>query len=104
MHETGIARSLLGEVERIALLYGGPKVASVRVRMGAHFPFSEAHLRAHFTEAAKGTVAERATLIVERGTDPTEPLAQDVALVSIDVEDILPMTVRAASISAKHRR
>ena len=90
MHETGIARSLVGEVERIARRYGDPQVESVRVRMGVLCPFSEAHLRAHFAGAAKGTVAERATLIVEHGTDPTEPLAQDVALVSVDVEDIVP--------------
>jgi len=108
MHETGIVKSLIHEVERIARQYGEHEpqawaVKSVRVQLGALCPFSEGHMRDHFIYEAKGTVAERAKLVVGHGTDPTDPLAQDVTLLSIDVEEILPGAVRAANVSARRR-
>jgi len=101
MHETGVIKSLIREVERVALRYGATKVLTVTVRTGALSPFSEDHLREHFQQQSIGTVAEQARLIVEVGTSPTDPLAQDVVLVSIEVEEILPMVRRAGTVSAK---
>jgi Hydrogenase/urease nickel incorporation, metallochaperone, hypA len=108
MHEMGLVKALIQEVERIARSYGAPKVLSVRVRMGALCPFSEGRLLEHFLREAKGTVAERAKLVIERGTDPADPLdfaslrldahALDVTLLSIEVEDLLPMTLRATNV------
>lgn len=97
MHETGLVKSLLHEVERVAMRNEAPKVLSVRVRMGALCPFSEGHLREHFVHESKGTVTEHATLIVERGDDPLDPSAQDVVLLNLEVEDILPFTLPADS-------
>lgn len=107
MHETGLVKSLIHEVERIARSYGDPRVLSVRVRMGALCPFSESHLREHFARETKGTAAEYACLIVECGADPIDPAAldaaaQDVTLLSIEVEDALPATMLAASMDAGH--
>jgi len=101
MHETGVIKSLIREVERVALRYGATKVLTVTVRTGALSPFSEDHLREHFQQQSIGTVAEQARLIVEVGASPTDPLAQDVVLVSIEVEEILPMVRRAGTVSAK---
>jgi hydrogenase nickel incorporation protein HypA/HybF len=91
MHETGLVKSLLHEVDRIAMQYNETEVLLVRVRVGALCPFSEEHLREHFVHEAKGTVAEHAALAVEHGTDPADPLAQDVVLLSIEVEDQMPV-------------
>lgn len=101
MHETGITKSLVHEVERLARRYGSPKIVALNIHVGALCPFSEDHVREHFNQEAQGTVAEHARLNIERGIDPTEPLAQDVALVSIEIEDIVPMVVRSRSVSAK---
>ena len=101
MHETGVIKSLIREVERVALRYGATKVLTVTVGTGALSPLSENHLREHFQLQSIGTVAEQARLIVEVGASPTDPLAQDVVLVSIEVEEILPMVRRAGTVSAK---
>jgi hydrogenase nickel incorporation protein HypA/HybF len=94
MHETGIVRSLIHEVERAASGHGGARVLSVTVRMGALCPFSESHLYEHFLHDTKGTVAENAWLIIERDSYPEDVArldasAQDLVLLSIEVEDAL---------------
>jgi len=83
MHETGTVRSLIREVELIASQYGESNVLSVQVRLGALSPFSEEHLREHFVQEAEGTMLEDATLVVELGTKISDPLAQDLILLSI---------------------
>lgn len=93
MHETGIITSLIHEVERVANQYGGAKVISIKVRIGALSPFSDSHLLEHFQQQAKYTAVEQAWLVIEHGTDPTEPLAQDVTLLSVEIEDILSIAV-----------
>ena len=110
MHETGIARSLVHEAERVASHYSeyaphGWAVSSVRVRMGALCPFSEDHLREHFTQAAIGTAVERANLVVEHAPEPLDSSAldadaQQVILLSINVEDAMPVIALTTSLSA----
>ena len=94
MHETGIVRSLIHEVEKAASGHGGARVLSVTVRMGALCPFSESHLYEHFLHDTRGTAAENAWLIIERESYPEDMAeldanAQDLMLLSIEVEDIL---------------
>ena|SRR6476659_7567590 len=110
MHETGIARSLIREAERVARRYGeyapnGWAVSSVRVRMGALCPFSEDHLREHFIQAAQGTSVEHARLVIEHAAEPLDSSALDadaqhVILLSINVEDAVPVIARTTSVSA----
>ncbi len=101
MHETGIARSLVHEAERAARHYSeyapnGWAVSSVRVRMGALCSFSEDHLREHFMQAAQGTAIEGATLVIDHAAEPLDSSALDadaqhVILLSINVEDAVPV-------------
>jgi hydrogenase nickel incorporation protein HypA/HybF len=110
MHETGIARSLVREVERVARRYGENTpdswaISSVRVRMGALCPFSEDHLREHFMQAAIGTAVEHANLVIEHAAEPLDSSAldaddQQVILLSINVVDDMPMIARTTRISA----
>ena len=97
MHETGIVRSLIHEVERAASAYGKARVLSVTVWMGALCPFSESHLYEHFLHDTRGTVAENAWLIIEHESCPEDMAgldanAQDLVLLSIEVEDVLAMS------------
>lgn len=94
MHETGIIRALIREVERAAAQNHSSKVLGIRVRIGALSSFSDSHLLEHFQYQAKSTIAEHARLVIEHGTDPADPLAQDVALLSIEIEDTSPVTVQ----------
>jgi hydrogenase nickel incorporation protein HypA/HybF len=101
MHETGIARSLIREAERVARRYSeyapdGWAVSSVRVRMGALCPFSEDHLREHFEQAAQGTAVEHARLVIEHEAEPLDSSALDadaqhVVLLSINIQDTAPV-------------
>ncbi|MEO8285212.1 MAG: hydrogenase/urease maturation nickel metallochaperone HypA [Chloroflexota bacterium] len=97
MHETGLAKSLIHEVERVQKLYGGSNIQSVRVRMGALCPFSEGHLQEHYHHESKGTVAEHAHLFIEHSTDITDPLAQVVVLLSIEVEDVASLELAGSA-------
>jgi Zn finger protein HypA/HybF involved in hydrogenase expression len=100
MHESGLVRSLLREIESVARqddsMGSEVVVRSVRLRMGALSPFSEGHLREHFIHEAKGTIVEGATLIVEHPMEPAvlpdcdlpafDASAQDLVLLSIEVQ------------------
>lgn len=107
MHESGIVQSLLREVERIARRHAGPKVLKVRVRIGALCPLSEEHLREHFAQLAEGTVAANARLLVDHQPEPADAstldsAAQSITLVSLEVEDIVPITVDVARQRTHH--
>jgi len=76
-------------VEWIARQYGESNVLSVQVRVGALASFSKEHLREHFVREARGTLADHATLVIEQGTEITDPMAQDLTLLSIQCGDTI---------------
>ena len=85
MHEKAVMDDLIRKLEAEARAEGGGRVTRIRVRLGALSHFTEAHFREHFEDAARGTLAEGATVEAELRTDPTEPAAQGVVLESIDL-------------------
>lgn len=88
MHEAHLMSGLLRSVEQAVLEAGGEcRVVAVSVRMGALCHISPGHFREHFDRETVGTVAEKATLTLEVSTDTGDPLAQDIVLTSIVVED-----------------
>jgi len=76
---------LVREIESVARAERAHRVTRVRVRLGALSHFTPEHFRDHFEDAARGTVAEAATVEVEVATDPTDSDAQAVRLESVDV-------------------
>jgi hydrogenase nickel incorporation protein HypA/HybF len=86
MHEKAVMDDLMRTIEARALLEGAGRVTAVRVRLGALSHFTPAHFREHFEDAARGTIAEGASVDAEVGSDYLEPGAQGVVLESIDVE------------------
>lgn len=87
MHEASLMRNLMGKVEQLAREHGAGRVTRLQVKLGALSHFSPDHFREHFERAARGTVAEDASLEIELLTDISDPRAQDVVLESVDVED-----------------
>jgi hydrogenase nickel incorporation protein HypA/HybF len=77
---------LMRKLEAEAHAEGARRITRIRVRLGALSHFTEAHFREHFEDAARGTLAEGATVDAELRTDPTEAGAQGVVLESVDVE------------------
>ena len=66
---------------------GANQVTRVKVWCGALSHMTRAHFAEHFELAAKGTLAEHATLDITISDDPAHDRAQDVVLESIDVAD-----------------
>ncbi len=86
MHEQALMDDLMRKLESAAAAEGARRVTRIRVRLGALSHFSPEHFREHFEDAARGTIAEGATVEATSEHDPTEPGAQSVLLESVDVE------------------
>jgi hydrogenase nickel incorporation protein HypA/HybF len=87
MHELSLIADLLRKIETIAREQQADKVIAVKVSIGALAHISPEHLLEHFVEAARGTMAEGARLETEILTDIADPHAQEILLVSIEIED-----------------
>ena len=87
MHEASLIANLLRKITAIAHEQQASKVVGVHVSLGALSHISPDHLREHFVHAAHGTVADGAQLEIAVHTEPSDPLAQEVWLDSIEVED-----------------
>jgi len=87
VHEASLMADLLHKITTLAEVQQASKVTGVHITLGALSHLSPGHLRQHFALAAQGTVAEGARLDIDARTDITEPLALDIRLDSIEVED-----------------
>lgn len=86
MHEFSLMNSLMNRVYAAASENGSKRILSVKVRIGALSHISPHHFREHFKEAAKGSLAENAKLIVKLDSDQTSSTAQEIFLESVEIE------------------
>ena len=86
MHELSLVASLCAQAEAAACADGARRVTALTVRLGALSHLSPQHLRDHLARAAAGSMLEGARLDVTVGTDPADPAAQEIELVSLEVE------------------
>ena len=86
MHEMSLISNLLNKIETIAQEQQAPHVSRATVRLGALSHISVDHFHEHFVEGTKGTIAEGAQLDIEVSDDINDPNAQDILLLSVDVE------------------
>ena len=93
MHERALMGDLLRKIEEVARTGGATRVTRVAVRLGALSHFTPAHFRAHFADAALGTLAEGAEVDALPDDDLTAAGARDVVLESVEVEVPDPVTV-----------
>ena len=84
MHESGLTRALVREIVRAAAREGATKVVRAKVRIGALAGISPDHLREHFIIAARGSVAEDASLEVEMAAEDQEPHANGILLETLE--------------------
>lgn len=82
MHEMSLLRGLMAQIDDIARKNAAKRVRVVRLKLGPLAHIEPDHLREHFIEAARGTVAESARLEIET----TEDL-HELTLESIDIEN-----------------
>jgi hydrogenase nickel incorporation protein HypA/HybF len=81
MHESSLLTNLMKQIEAISRENGGKRVAVVRLKLGPLMPIDPEHLREHFRDASRGTVAEQARLEIESSEDWHE-----LTLESLDLE------------------
>ncbi len=82
MHELSLLRGLLGQIEQIARRHGAERVSVVRLRLGPLAHIEPDHLRGHFIDAARGTVADGACLEIETTDELHELSLESVDLVA----------------------
>ena len=85
MHELSLIADLMRKVESIAAGEKAAKVLEVNVKLGALAHISPEHFCDHFAQAARGTIAEDARLLVELSEDAQDPQAQEIVLESVTV-------------------
>jgi hydrogenase nickel incorporation protein HypA/HybF len=85
MHEMSLMRDLLRQIDSLAREQGATRVVSVGLRLGALAHISPSHLREHFVDGARGSVAEGARLDIEASDDTADPQAQSIVLTRIEV-------------------
>ncbi|MCI4340118.1 MAG: hydrogenase maturation nickel metallochaperone HypA [Thermoplasmata archaeon] len=85
MHEEALLRDLLRKTGEVAAANGATRVRSLTVWVGALSHLSDSQFRARFALAAEGSVAEGAQLRIERSEDVSDPRAQGIVLVSVEV-------------------
>jgi hydrogenase nickel incorporation protein HypA/HybF len=86
VHEASLIRSLLRQVLAQASEAGAVRVVGLTVRLGALAHLSPEHFDEHFRQAARGTLAEDATLDAIVDTDPGADGAMDIRLEAIEIE------------------
>ncbi len=90
MHEFSLLRGLIRQIEAIAVSNGADAVSVVRLKLGPLAHIEPDHLREHFTDAVKGTVADGARLDIE----VTEEL-HELTLESIDIDSTRTLAAAA---------
>jgi len=86
MHEYSLIANLLSKIQKIAIEESADKIVNVKVKLGALSHISADHFREHFVTGVKNTIADGANLEVEEDKDLNAKDAQDITLVSVDVE------------------
>ena len=87
MHEKSLISNLVKKIQLIAGEEKASKVLSITIKLGALSHISPEHFREHFERDVVGTIAEGAELIVQTSEAIDDPNAQDILLLSVDIEE-----------------
>lgn len=86
MHEHSLLNDLMRKIDQVVREQNATQATQVTVKLGAFSHISPGHFREHFDQAKPGTVAENAELVVYASDDESDPLAQEMILESLEVE------------------
>lgn len=87
MHEHSLMADLIRKVESIAHGNAAARVVCVRIKVGSLSGLSIEHLREHFLDSARGTLAEGATLEIATSTGVHPDYSLGIVLDSLEVLD-----------------
>jgi hydrogenase nickel incorporation protein HypA/HybF len=88
MHEHTVVNDLVHKIGTIAGGYGVRRVVALKIRVGALSHIPAEHLRDHLEFALRGTPSEGAAIEIELVDDMTGPLAREIVLESVEVEEL----------------
>ncbi|MEW6681388.1 MAG: hydrogenase maturation nickel metallochaperone HypA [Nitrospirota bacterium] len=86
MHETAWLTALVRTVASVARRDGAKRVVGVTVRLGPASALSIEHIREGFADAARGTIAEGARLVITQVGVEAGPIDRNEGLDSIEIE------------------
>jgi len=86
MHELSLLADLLKKIDDVVKQNNAQRAKLVKVRLGALAHISADHFREHFIDATRGTPSENTRLDIEVSEDIDDPHAQDIMLISLEVE------------------
>jgi len=87
MHETALVRDVVRRIEDVARATGARRVTGASIWLGALSHLSPEYFREHFAIAAQKSIAAGASLAIEVSNDPDDLHAQNVRLVSVDLDE-----------------
>lgn len=87
MHEHSLMQNLFQKIENIASHSGAKRVTKVHVKIGALAHISASHFREHFDEIRPTSVAKDAELMISMDDNIHDAQAQDITLLSVDIEE-----------------
>lgn len=87
MHEHALMRDVVGRIVEVAESEGASGVTKVSVRLGALSHFTPEHFREHYADAARGTLAEGASVEATLDEDITAADAQGVVVETIELQE-----------------
>ena len=85
MHESGLMRGLIRQLEALAETHACDSLAGVKLSIRESGGYSPEHFAEHFRAAALGTRAESAAVDIEVVTDEYHPGPPQITIVSIEV-------------------
>ena len=87
MHETALVRDVVRRINDLAQGTNARRVTGAKIWLGALSHLSAEHFREHFTLEARDTPAAGAVLDIQVSDDPDHPQAQNVRLLSVDLDE-----------------
>lgn len=85
MHEKSLMKSLIRQIEKLALEHQAKQVTAIKLRVGPLAHFSREHFQEHFSQASLSTMAEGARIDVELIPDIDDPHAQEIILTEVEL-------------------
>lgn len=86
MHETGLVRALIRQIDQVVAANGAARISGVAVWLGAPSHLSAAHFREHLEVESRVSAADGASLMITESTDLADPDVRHLRLESVDLK------------------
>jgi hydrogenase nickel incorporation protein HypA/HybF len=87
MHESGLMRGLIKQLDALARTHGSNQIAGVKLSIRESGGYSAEHFEDHFNAASVGSSAEGAAVDIEVVTDELHLGSPQITIVSIEVPE-----------------